>query len=105
MSETGIVYDEDSSAFGAKNEDEAGKALGEENYQKLCQKFPNTGKPTRARLISLEEGTAIPPPVEDIRNWLAGHTKAAARTGKAPAPAPEEGGASAASGGTGRKTG
>lgn len=112
---TGIVYDEDSSAFGGKKDEEAAynaeldavanadgsvkvwhftknyedhlrKALGEETYQKLCQKFPNTGKPTRARLIALEDGTAIPPPVEDILNWLAGRTKAAAQAGSAPAP-------------------
>jgi hypothetical protein len=46
------------------------KALGEDAYQGLCQKFPNTGKPTRARLIAMENGTAIPPPVEDILRWL-----------------------------------
>jgi putative ATP-dependent endonuclease of OLD family len=92
---TGIVYDEDSSDFNAKQkkDEEAYNAsldalaksdksvcvwrfspryeghlrgaLGEQNYQALCQKFPNVGKPTQARLIALEGGTPIPKPVDD----------------------------------------
>jgi hypothetical protein len=104
---TGIVYDEDSSdftaaqkkdeedynatldalakadgsvkvwRFSARYEDHLKKALGEEVYQNLCQKFPNTGKPTRARLIAMEEKIAIPNPVEAVLNWLAGRPPAA----------------------------
>ena len=81
---TGIVYDEDSSDFDANQEQEEEaynasldalaksdasvrvwrlspryehhlrSALGEQNYQALCQKFPKVGKPTQARLIALE---------------------------------------------------
>jgi putative ATP-dependent endonuclease of the OLD family len=102
---TGIAYDEDTSDFTAKQkEDEAQynaaldglakddgsvkvwrfsrdyethlrTALGEDYYQRLCQRFPNMGKPTRARLIAMEEGTAIPPPVDDILHWLVDHPK------------------------------
>jgi ABC-type cobalamin/Fe3+-siderophores transport system ATPase subunit len=102
---TGVVYDEDSSDFGPKQkEDETRynaalddlakadgsvrvwrfsadyeahlrKALSEDTYQRLCQRFPNTGKPTRARLIAMENGTAIPPPVDDILHWLADRPK------------------------------
>ena len=101
---TGIVYDEDSSDFDAKQkkEEEAYNAslsalakddksvcvwrfapryerhlrdsLGEEKYQALCQKFPNVGKPTQARLIALEGGTPIPKPVDEIIEWLAGRS-------------------------------
>jgi putative ATP-dependent endonuclease of OLD family len=52
-------------------------ALGEEVYQNLCQKFPKTGKPTQARLIAMEDTTAIPHPVEAFLNWLAGRPPAA----------------------------
>jgi putative ATP-dependent endonuclease of OLD family len=99
---TGIVYDEDSSDFDAKQktEEEAynasldalaenhesvrvwrfssryehhlRNAIGEQDYQALCQKFPKVGKPTQARLIALEEGTPIPEPVDEILEWLAG---------------------------------
>jgi predicted ATP-dependent endonuclease of OLD family len=98
---TAIVYDEDSSDFTAKQKEDEQRynaaldalakadgsvkvwrlssdyeahlrrAVGEDAYQALCQKFPNTGKPTRARLIAMENATAIPPPVEDILHWLA----------------------------------
>jgi putative ATP-dependent endonuclease of OLD family len=99
---TGIAYDEDSSDFDAKQktEEEAynasldalaenhesvrvwrfssryehhlRNAIGEQDYQALCQKFPKVGKPTQARLIALEEGTPIPKPVDEILEWLAG---------------------------------
>lgn len=99
---TGIVYDEDSSDFAGdqKKDEEAYNAtldalaktdgsvcvwhfapryekhlrdaLGDADYQRLCQEFPNTGKPTRARLIAMEDSTAIPKPVEEILNWLGG---------------------------------
>ena len=97
---TGIVYDEDSSDFpkDQKAEEQAynanldvlqttdgsvrvwkfdtnyeahlRKALGENKYQALCQKFPSVGKPTRARLIAMETELAIPEPVENILRWL-----------------------------------
>jgi len=99
---TGIVYDEDSSDFdGQRNEeknfnkklDELANpdkevkvwhfskkyedclraTLGEEKYQELCQKFPETGKPTRARLIA-QEDLSIPEMVKEILNWLAKKT-------------------------------
>jgi len=106
---TGIVYDEDASDFKAGQKDDEKrynaqldglakadgsvkvwrlspnyeahlrKALGEQTYQALCQKFPNTGKPTRARLIALEDGTAIPPPLDKILHWLANRPKPQAR--------------------------
>lgn len=97
---TGIVYDRDSSdikdeqeeqavnaeldalgeedgsvmVWGLSNnyEDHLRSALGEERYQTLCQKFPKVGKPTRARLIALEDGLPIPDPVSEILNWLGG---------------------------------
>ena len=99
---TGIVYDRDSSDFGKDQkeeedaynkeldavatvdgsvkvwtldrnyEDHLREAVGEAKYQELCQKFPKTGKPTRARLIALEDGLEIPDPVTEIVSWLGG---------------------------------
>jgi hypothetical protein len=63
--------------FSACYEDHLRKALGEEPYQRLCQRFPNTGKPTRARLIAMEDGTAIPTRIEAVLNWLAERPPAA----------------------------
>jgi len=56
--------------FKNKYEDSLKKALGEKAYQGLCQKYPKIGKPTRARLIAMEEGLSIPKPIEEILNWL-----------------------------------
>jgi putative ATP-dependent endonuclease of OLD family len=102
---TGVVYDRDSSVFPkdkkieeeayntqldalrqpdgsvrvwrfeACYEDHLRKAIGELKYQELCQKFPNVGKPTRARLIAMEPGLAIPDPVEEILRWLGNKPK------------------------------
>ena len=47
------------------------RRVEETKYQALYQKFPNVGKPTRARLIAMETGLAIPDPVEAILRWLA----------------------------------
>jgi len=96
----GIVYDEDSSEikdeneeaaynkqlddlgvnrnrtwrFVKKYEDELKAAVGgDAAYQTLCQKYPNVGKPTRARLIAAADQTAIPPKVENILSWLSGN--------------------------------
>jgi putative ATP-dependent endonuclease of the OLD family len=99
---TGVVYDADSSDSDGKRKEEAynasldalagthenvsvwrfspryerhlREALGENKYQSLCQKFPNVGKPTQARLIALEEGTPIPKPVDEILCWLVGRS-------------------------------
>ncbi|MBT9168988.1 MAG: hypothetical protein DDT19_02340 [Syntrophomonadaceae bacterium] len=97
---TGILYDEDSSDFKdkieeekifnkelnaisrtdgsvmvwffSKNyEDQLRKAVGEEKYQELCQKYSKIGKPTRARLIAMEDGLAIPDPLRKVLHWLA----------------------------------
>jgi putative ATP-dependent endonuclease of the OLD family len=106
---TGVVYDKDSSDFPKEKkaeeeaynaqlnalqnadgtvqvwelhdryEDHLRKALGESKYQELCQKFPNLGKPTRARLIAMEPGLVIPEPVEEILRWL-GNTPTASAT-------------------------
>ena len=96
----GIVYDEDSSEikdkddeaaynkqlddlrvngnrtwhFVKKYEDELKAAVGgDAAYQTLWQKYPNVGKPTRARLIAADDQTAIPPKVENILSWLSGN--------------------------------
>ncbi|NUO83300.1 AAA family ATPase, partial [candidate division KSB1 bacterium] len=97
---TGILYDEDSSDFKDKREEEKEfnkqldafakadgsfrvwkltknyeehlkKALGDQNYQMLCQKYPQVSKPTRARLIATEDGYPIPDPLEEVLFWLA----------------------------------
>ena len=97
---TGILYDQDSSDFQEKRgeeatfnaqldslakadgsvrvwrlsknyEDELRKALGEAKYQELCQKYPNTGKPTRARLMAMEADLLVPVPLGEILHWLA----------------------------------
>jgi putative ATP-dependent endonuclease of the OLD family len=95
---TGVLYDEDSSDIAdkkeeaelnksldalddAKNdahawrlkknyEDELRRTVGDENYRKLCQKFPNTQKPTRARLIALEQDHPIPAVIQTALRWL-----------------------------------
>ncbi|MBL7981927.1 MAG: AAA family ATPase [Flavobacteriales bacterium] len=102
---TGIVYDEDAGDFDNKREEEKEfnkaldglarqdgtvqvwcfkkkyedhlrAALTEPVYQKLCQKFAQTGKPTKARLIAMEPGLTIPEPVPAILRWLAGKSPA-----------------------------
>ena len=99
---TGVVYDEDSSDFRdqradevefneeldglaradlsvrvwrlVKNyEDRLRRAVGEDSYQELCQKYPLMGKPTRARRIAQEPGLQIPEPFEEVLKWLGGH--------------------------------
>ena len=97
---TGILYDLDSSDFKdrrdeesvfnkelddlakadgsfrvwrcSKNyEDQLRRALGEQKYQELCQKYERTAKPSRARLIASEIGLPIPPPFVEALRWLA----------------------------------
>lgn len=57
--------------FSKKYEDHLRKAIGEDKYQELCQKYSKTGKPTRARLIAMEDGLAIPNPLGEVLHWLA----------------------------------
>jgi putative ATP-dependent endonuclease of the OLD family len=96
---TGVLYDEDSSDFRdnrdeereynaqldalASNEntsvwrlsrnyeDELRRTVGEGQFQQLCQKYPQMGKPTRARLIASEADLPIPPIIETVLKWLA----------------------------------
>jgi len=95
---TGILYDEDSSDFGDKKqefefnkdldsfakhdgsvtvwrlvkkyEDHLRHAIGEKQYQEVCQKHSGVSKAVRARLIALEANLPIPEPVEEIIRWL-----------------------------------
>jgi putative ATP-dependent endonuclease of the OLD family len=98
---TGILYDEDSSDFKddkhgetqysaeldalpttspllkvwrlSKTYEHVLKAtVGDEKYQALCQKFPSVGKPTRARLIAMENDLPVPQTLQEVLNWLAG---------------------------------
>jgi ABC-type cobalamin/Fe3+-siderophores transport system ATPase subunit len=98
---TGVVYDEDSSDFRNQRADEESLngqldalarddrsvrvwrlvknyedhlrgCLGEEEYQRLCNKFASMGKPTRARRIAQEPDLPIPPPFGEILDWLVG---------------------------------
>ncbi len=100
----GVVYDEDSSEirdkseetaynrqlddlgvngnrawrFVKKYEDELRAAVGgDAAYQTICQKYPNVGKPTRARLIAADPETAVPEKVKDILTWLSGNQETA----------------------------
>ena len=103
---TGIVYDDDFSDFDDKGEEEKfnaslddfarkdgkvsvwrfhkkyedhlRKAIGEKKYQEVCQKYPNVGRPTRARLIATEAELPIPEPVPEILAWLANNPEHAA---------------------------
>jgi predicted ATP-dependent endonuclease of OLD family len=97
---TGIVYDEDSSDFKEKKDEEnefnkvldgmakadgsvkvwrlikkyedcVKKSFGEGKYQELCQKHPNVSNPTRQRLIAMEAGMPVPEPFDDVLFWLA----------------------------------
>lgn len=61
-------------SFSKKYEDHLRKAIGEQAYLDLCQKFPSVSKATRARLIAAEDHTAIPAPIEDVLNWLVGES-------------------------------
>lgn len=45
-------------------------ALGEKVYQEQCQKYPKTGKPTRARLIAADGSLPTPEPLPDVLYWL-----------------------------------
>ncbi|HCR5168964.1 TPA: ATP-dependent endonuclease, partial [Legionella pneumophila] len=94
----GILYDTDASDFFNKQEEEIfnntldeletsdgtvmvwkfeknfekyyRSEIGEDNYQTLCQKFPNTAKPTRARLIAMENDYPIPKTILEVLSWV-----------------------------------
>ena len=51
-------------------EDVLRRTVGDGNYMKLCQQFPKTAKPTRARLIALEEEHPIPAVIQAALRWL-----------------------------------
>jgi putative ATP-dependent endonuclease of the OLD family len=96
---TGIVYDKDSSDFPKKaDEEEYNKVLdgladeqndvrvwqlenkyedvvreaaGEQEYQKLTQKYPGLSNATRQRLIAADSGMPIPALFAKILEWLA----------------------------------
>jgi putative ATP-dependent endonuclease of the OLD family len=97
---TGIVYDKDSSDFPKdkkaeeeeynkmldgladvenevriwrlenKYEDVVRAAAGQDDYQKLTQKYPNVPNPTRQRLIAADPDMPIPVQFEEILTWL-----------------------------------
>lgn len=57
-------------SFDKKYEDELRKEFGEDVFQKLCEKYPNTGKPTRARLIASNDQYPVPEFIKPIIKWL-----------------------------------
>lgn len=97
----GIVYDRDSGSFKDKREGEADlnaalaafvdvsddrhawclvpdyeavlrASLGEDVYQRLCQRHPGVSKAVRARRIAEDRSTVIPVQFEDALHWLVG---------------------------------
>lgn len=96
---TGVLYDEDSSDFKDKPDEEKlfndqldglalsdgatvwrlsknyedclRRTLGEPKYQELCQKYPQLSKPVRARLIASEKGLDMPGELAAALVWLA----------------------------------
>src|SRR5262249_19155416 len=95
---TAILYDEDSSDFRDRRDEEAAfnatlealaredgsvavwsldknyednlkRALGAAQYEKLCAQHVFR-KPTRARLIAMEPGLPVPEPLEEVLRWL-----------------------------------
>ncbi len=59
-------------SFSKKYEDELKKALGEDVYQKACQKYPKTTKPVRARLIASDNEYLVPNFIKPAIKWLSG---------------------------------
>ena len=57
-------------------EDHLRRTIGESVYLAECQKYPKTGKPTRARLMAADPTVAIPEPVPELLRWLVGTTTA-----------------------------
>lgn len=99
--QTGVIYDEDSTDFpetqkeqekqynkdldalkkidgsvmvwklSKKYEDKLRNSLGEEVYQKLCQKYPNYSNAIRQRLIAADLESKIPDFILPVINWVA----------------------------------
>ena len=95
-----VLYDEDSSDFGPKDkggeatlnrqldayattdgsvrvwkvtrnyEDNLRRAIGESDFVRLCEKYPNLGKPSKMRLIAADPESKIPEPLDEIVKWL-----------------------------------
>lgn len=65
--------------FSRNYEDHLRQAVGEKKYQELCQKYSNTGKPIRARLIAMETDLPVPPPLGEVLRWLANKPNEAAK--------------------------
>lgn len=61
-------------SFDKNYEDELRNAFGETDYQTFCQRFPNSRKPTKARLIANDATIPVPTFVKAIVEWL-GTTK------------------------------
>ncbi|KPJ56295.1 hypothetical protein AMJ49_05205 [Parcubacteria bacterium DG_74_2] len=58
-------------SFNKKYEDELKNALGENSYQKACQKYSKSTKPIKARLIASDTQFSVPDFVKPIIKWLA----------------------------------
>jgi len=56
--------------FNKKYEDHLKRAIGGDKYAEVCQKYPHTGKPTKARLIAMKDELPIPEPIKDVLRWL-----------------------------------
>lgn len=114
----GVLYDEDSSDFRDRRdeekkfneqldafqkddgsvrvwripknyEDHLRTTLGETKYLELCQKYPNVGKPTRARLIACEPDLTVPHPIAEILSWLSPSAARRKRDGLSASAPPE----------------
>lgn len=59
-------------AMNPKYEDILREHIGESIYKERCGKWPNTGKPTQARLLALEKDLGIPVLLEEVVEWLGG---------------------------------
>ena len=57
-------------SFDKNYEDELRRALGDTDYHTYCQRFPNTRKPTKARLIANDATIPVPGFVKGIVEWL-----------------------------------
>ncbi|MDA2925800.1 AAA family ATPase [Acidobacteria bacterium AH-259-G07] len=52
-----------------KYEDELRRALSEEGYQELCQKYPGHSKAIRQRLIAADPDSGVPEFIKNIIDW------------------------------------
>jgi len=58
-------------SFDTKYEEELKKYFGDDEYQKICQKYGNMSKPIKARLIANDDKISVPDFVLPIIKWLA----------------------------------